>query len=140
MQMHVSALSSCERGIMIVTLRCAALRAAIQRAVAKWKRTLTAQRNRLSLKVTVAQMSKEYVLHVEQRATDACALDTSTHTSVNLCNRLQPAYLSTYSDKNKFLTAVVLNLGSRDPLGVPNANIGGPKRKSGISTNFPQYN
>jgi len=34
---------------------------------------------------------------------------------------------------------VVLNLGSRDPLGVPNANLGGPKRKSGISTNFPQY-
>jgi len=24
------------------------------------------------------------------------------------------------------------------PLGVPNANLGGPKRKSGISTNFPQ--
>jgi len=37
------------------------------------------------------------------------------------------------------LTTVVLNLGSRDPLGVPNANLGGPKRKSGISTNFPQY-
>jgi len=35
--------------------------------------------------------------------------------------------------------SVVLNLGSRDPLGVPNANLGGPKRKSGISTNFPQY-
>jgi len=35
--------------------------------------------------------------------------------------------------------AVVLNLGSRDPLGVPNAKLGGPKRKSGISTNFPQY-
>jgi len=34
---------------------------------------------------------------------------------------------------------VVLNLGSRDPLGVPNANLGGPKRKSGISTNFPRY-
>jgi len=34
---------------------------------------------------------------------------------------------------------VVLNLGSRDPLRVPNANLGGPKRKSGISTNFPQY-
>jgi len=34
---------------------------------------------------------------------------------------------------------VVLNLGSRDPLGVPNANLGGPKRKSGLSTNFPQY-
>jgi len=32
--------------------------------------------------------------------------------------------------------AVVLNLGSRNPLGVPNANLGGPKRKSGISTNF----
>jgi len=36
-------------------------------------------------------------------------------------------------------SAVVLNLGSRDPLGVPNANLGGPKRKSGISTNFPEY-
>jgi len=36
-------------------------------------------------------------------------------------------------------SSVVLNLGSRDPLGVPNANLGGPKRKSGISTNFPQY-
>jgi len=36
-------------------------------------------------------------------------------------------------------TAMVLNLGSRDPLGVPNANLGGPKRKSGISTNFAQY-
>jgi len=35
--------------------------------------------------------------------------------------------------------AVVLNLGSRDPLGVPNANLGGPKCKSGLSTNFPQY-
>jgi len=34
---------------------------------------------------------------------------------------------------------VVLNLGSRDSLGVPNANLGGPKCKSGISTNFPQY-
>jgi len=34
---------------------------------------------------------------------------------------------------------VVLNLGSRDPLEVPNANLGGPKRKSGISTNFPHY-
>jgi len=33
----------------------------------------------------------------------------------------------------------VLNLGSRDPLGVQNGNLGGPKRKSGISTNFPQY-
>jgi len=38
-----------------------------------------------------------------------------------------------------YYSAVVLNLGSRDPLGVPNANLGGPKRKSGISTNFPQY-
>jgi len=37
-------------------------------------------------------------------------------------------------------TSVVLNLGSRVPLGVPNANLRGPKRKSGISTNFPQYN
>jgi len=36
-------------------------------------------------------------------------------------------------------SSVVFNLGSRDPLGVPNANLGGPKRKSGISTNFPQY-
>jgi len=35
--------------------------------------------------------------------------------------------------------AVILNLGSRDPVGVPNANLGSPKRKSGISTNFPQY-
>jgi len=29
--------------------------------------------------------------------------------------------------------------GTGDPLGVPNANLGGPKRKSGISTDFPQY-
>jgi len=36
------------------------------------------------------------------------------------------------------IRTVVLNLGSRDPLGFPNAYLGGPKRKSGISTNFPQ--
>jgi len=35
-------------------------------------------------------------------------------------------------DTVELSSSVVLNLGSRDPLGVPNANLGGPKRKSEI--------
>jgi len=67
------------------------------------------------------------------------AINTNKSSCLRIGNRNDKHCANLKTLDGREINSVVLNLGSRDPLGVPNANLGGPKRKCGISTNFPQY-